>query len=281
MLVAPLGAQTPEDTMQIIAEREFTDTAQVVRVTLFKSIVYKLELSRPNVAPRFTPTRRGTYPPTALQIQAVGPLGGPVFEVHIDQDGEYDLGVNGTGGASAVRVRLQTDPRTTRNRQIKQDTPDWRIGLRAEFGIHSGYLTAATSIEPESGTSYGGCVVVAYGGKASLCLGGGSDSRGNEDSRVAWIFGEVQVLILTLNSSPRRPTMIGALARIANGNSKGTVSGDASLLAAGVYVQQWLSHSPNGRGLSAILSGSIGNIGNSPADSPTRKALTISLQWLP
>jgi hypothetical protein len=280
-MVKPAFAQYPLAD-SVLAEREFSDTTQSVRVTLFRKTVYRIALSRPGAHPRFTPLSRGVYPPVALQVSTSGPIGGPVFEVHVDRDGEYDVGLAGLPGGMTVRFRLETDRRTTADRQMKADTPGWSLGVRGEIGRHSGYLTSATPDSPESGMVYDGCVVISNGTWLSLCLGGGADARGSSSStRVAWIFGEVHARLFALNASRRLPTNFGVMMRVAQGGAGSDVSRDPSYYGAGGFMQQWFTRSPNGRGVSALLSAQYGVIRNSTLKGESTTMIKAALQWLP
>ena len=280
-LVKPASAQHPQAD-SVLAEREFSDSTLSVRVTLFKTTVYRVALSHPDARPRFTPLQRGVYPPMALQVSNTGPLGGPVFEVHVDRDGEYDVGIAGSASGMTVRLRLETDRRTTAQRQMKADTPGWSLGMRGEIGRHSGYLTSATPDSPESGMVYDGCVLISNGTWLSLCLGGGSDVRGKSSStRVAWIFGEVHARLFALNASGRFPTNFGVVVRVAQGGAGSGVSRNPGYLGAGGFVQQWFGRSPNGRGVSALVSAQYGVIHNSTIYGETTAVIKAGLQWLP
>lgn len=276
------AAQTPAQPDTVLLDREFRDTLESARVFLFRTTVYQVETNRLDARPRFSPIRSGVYPPTALRIRdSGGSIGGPVYEVHVDRDGEYDVGVSGMAPGQTARLRLLTDNQTTANRQRKLDTPGWSLGLRAEIGRHSGYLTSATPDSPDGGMIYDGCLAISNGSWLSLCLGGGADARGGSDTRVAWIFAEIHAAVFTRNALGRAPTSLGGLVRVAQGGAGSDVSRDPSYYGAGAFVQQWIRHSPNGRGVSVLLSAQYGVIRNITIKGESTTLIKAGLQWLP
>jgi hypothetical protein len=283
-LATPLHAQNPSspasDSVVIILDRDYDDTLQTSRVTLFKNTIYQLELSREDAQPRFVPVRAKVYLPIALRIRdRGGPIGGPVYEVHIDRDGEYEVGIRGRS-STPVRLRLHTNPSATLNRQVKRDTPRWSIGLRGEYGRHSGYETGALPDSPFGGSTYDACVLIAKGTTASLCVGGGADTRGGE-ARVNWIFAELRVRVLSLNPAGALPTHFGALGRLANGNAGSAISRDPSFYGLGLYVEQTVARGNGGRGFSFLASAQSGWIKNVTVTGQTSTSFRIGLQWLP
>jgi hypothetical protein len=278
---APAAAQRPLDTDTTLVDREFTDNVESVRIALFKKTVYRVELGGAHARPRLQPVRSGVYPPAVLRVLDAGPIGGPVYEVHVDRDGEYEVGIGGSVIGTPVRLRLTTDAGTTASRQLKKDTPSWSLGFRAEAGRHSGYLTSATPDSPDGGMVYDGCLAISNGTWLSLCLGAGSDARGANGTRVAWIFGEVHARLFALNAAGRLPTNFGVLMRIAQGGAGSAVSRDPSFYGAGGFIQQWFRRSPNGRGLSLILSAQYGVIRNITIKGESTTLFKGGLQWLP
>jgi hypothetical protein len=274
-------AQSPARADTVLLDREYRDSLETSRLVLFEDVVYQLEISRPSARPRLVPVRSGTYPPTALRVRDLGPLGGPVYEVHVDRDGEYDIGVGGVEAGMPVRLLLRTDRETTASRRLKRETPGWSIGLRAEVGRHSGYLTSATPDSPEGGLLYDACVLISDGTRFSLCLGGGYDERGGDGTRVAWIFAELHAVLFTLGTSERRPSNLGVLGRVAQGGAGSDVSRDPSFYGIGAFLQQWISRTPRGRGVSVLFSAQYGVIRNITIKGESTALVKLGLQWLP
>ncbi len=277
---AAASAQAAPGPDTVIVERDYADTLQTSRVTLLRRSVYRVELSQPEATPTFMPVRKGVYPPTALLILERGGLGGPVYEVHIDRDGEYDLKVRGLRPGRSVRVRLTTDVGTTQMRQARQDAPGWSIGARGEVGRHSGYLTGAAPDSPEPGMAYSGCLVISNGTFMDLCLGGGMDARGESKTRIAWIFAEIHFKAISLGTR-RHLTELGILGRVAQGSAGSDVSRDPSYYGFGVFGQQWIARSPNGRGVSLLASAQYGQLGNITLKDQHTTVIRAGVQWLP
>jgi hypothetical protein len=282
LVAAPLKAQDPAIRDTVLLDRSFSDSVETSRIFLLKKTVYELELSRGAARPRFVSVRRGVYPPTALRIRdGGGELGGPIYEVHVDRDGEYEIGLSGLAGGDGIRLQLRADAAGTLYREARLNEPGWSIGLRAELGRHSGYLTGASPESGEGGSAYDGCVLIGYGNKASLCLGGGTDARGGGDTKVTWIFAELHLRIFSLNPGSLRPTGIGAVVRLANGNTGSAVSRDPSFYGIGVYLQQAITPSSRGRGVSVLGSVQYGMVRNITIKGENASLIKLGLQWLP
>jgi hypothetical protein len=125
----------------LVLDHDFAATDELAWIFLLDKQVYRIELSSGDVSFHIRPRYNGMRAPRIYPIyESHSASGSSEYEVHPDQDGEYEIrAVSLDGLRVSTRMRVYRDIRGGRRRLARSAKPGWGLGIELAGGWHSGF----------------------------------------------------------------------------------------------------------------------------------------------
>jgi hypothetical protein len=254
------GKRQPVDTMNLlVVDHFFTGRGEFVRVFLVRDVVYRAEVSNPDVTLDIRGLISGT-PTATIQPEDFVPevSRARTYYIRINADATYEIRAvyssvesaaapNEAGATGVTRLQLYRDARRTAR---WNNSDKWAGGLELSWGNQGTFLvepqgsTVAPPTKTVGGSLLEGCVAVRYGPGAMRRLGGcafGVSYNWSPDTaNVVWFFLEPRVRVVGGESRWAKPLDIGLLVRLGIGEVE-KLDRQPGIFAPGVYASYRLT----------------------------------------